>query len=66
MERKLLWDLNERLTQAQRALAEYLPPNSGKTPRDTLNELLVILDNGEIHELQERIPEKPALFVVSS
>jgi hypothetical protein len=65
MERKLLWDLNERLTQAQRALAEYLPPDSGKSPKDTLSELLGILDNRELIELQERIPKKPALFVTS-
>ena len=50
--------------QAQRVLAEYLPPDSGKSPKDTLNELLGVLDNREIHG-QERIPEKPALFVVS-
>jgi hypothetical protein len=61
---KQLTELNSFVRRAQRVLADYLPPDSNKTADDTLSELLGILDNRELHRLQEKIPAKPALFAV--
>jgi len=55
MERKLLAELNEFVERAQRVLAEYLPPDSGKSERETLSELLGILDSRGLHQLQGEI-----------
>ena len=41
----LLRELNYRLRRAQRVLAEYLPEDSGKSEKDTIAELLGILDS---------------------
>ena len=55
MERKLLAELNEFVERAQRVLADYLPPDSGKSERETLGELLGILDSRGLHQLQNEI-----------
>ena len=61
MERKLA-ELNEYVRRAQRVLAEYLPPDSGKSAEATLGELLGILDSRELVSLQAEITKRPALF----
>ena len=57
----LLTDLNSYLLRAQRVLAEYLPEDSGKSEKDTIAELLGILDDCQLHRIQKRI-RAPALF----
>jgi hypothetical protein len=61
-ERKLLRQLNEHVKRAQRVLAEYLPVDSGKSEKDTIAELLGILDSRELHRIQQQLASKPALF----
>jgi hypothetical protein len=63
---EVLWDLNSRVEQAQSALAEYLPNDSGITPEAALSNLLGILDDREFLKIQdearELLGEQPALF----
>ena len=61
-ERRLLRDLNDHVKRAQRVLAEYLPDDSGKSEKETIAELLGILDSRELHGIQEQLRAKPALF----
>ena len=61
-ERRLLRDLNDHVRRAQRVLAEYLPDDSAKTEKETISELLGILDGRELHRIQEQLRAKPALF----
>ena len=64
--REVLWDLNNRVEQAQSALAEYLPPDSGISPQDAISDVLAVLDDREFLKLQdearELLGERPALF----
>jgi hypothetical protein len=64
-ERRLLRELNDHVKRAQRVLAEYLPEESGKSEKDTIAELLGILDSRELHRIQKQLASKPALFVDS-
>jgi hypothetical protein len=57
MERKFLGELNEFVERAQHVLAEYLPPDSGKSEKEALAELLGILDSRGLHRLQGEINE---------
>lgn len=63
---EVLWDLNSRVEQAQSALAEYLPNDSGISPEAALSNLLGILDDREFLKVQdearELLGERPALF----
>jgi regulator of sirC expression with transglutaminase-like and TPR domain len=63
---KLLTELNGHVVRAQRALAEYLPPNSEKSEREVIGELLQILDNRSVVQLQDEIAasvaERPVFF----
>ena len=62
MERKLA-ELNEYVVRAQRVLAEFLPPDRGKSERDTITELLGILDSRKLLRLQAEIKKShPAFF----
>ena len=62
----VLRELNDRIEEAQVALADYLPPDSEITPRDTISNVLGILDDREFLKLQdearELLSERPALF----
>ena len=64
-ERTLLRQLNDYVKRAQRVLAEYLPEESGKSEKDTIAELLGILDSREMHRIQEQLRAKPVLFANS-
>ncbi len=64
-ERRLLRELNDHVKRAQRVLAEYLPEDSGKSEKDTIAELLGILDSRELHRIQEQLRARPALFANS-
>ena len=64
-ERTLLRQLNDHVRRAQRVLAEYLPDDSGKSEKETLSELLGILDSRALHRIQEELRAKPALFAHS-
>lgn len=57
-----LAELNGYVRRAQRVLAEYLPPDSGKSAEATISELLGILDDKALLKLQATIPQKTALF----
>ena len=63
---EVLWDLNNRVEYAQRALAEYLPPKSGVSPGAAISNVLGILDDREFLKIQdearELLGEQPALF----
>jgi hypothetical protein len=61
-ERKLIRQLNDTIKRAQRVLAEYLPEGSGKSEKDTIAELLGILDSRELHSIQQQLASRPALF----
>jgi hypothetical protein len=56
-ERQLLAEINEHVRRAQCVLADFLPPDSGKSEQDTIAELLGILDSREIHRIQREIDE---------
>jgi hypothetical protein len=63
---EVLWDLNSRVEQAQSALAEYLPNESGISPETAISKVLGILDDREFLKVQdearELLGERPALF----
>jgi hypothetical protein len=63
---KVLADLNGRVERAQRALAEYLPNESGISPEDAISNVLGVLDDREFLKIQaegRKLPgEQPALF----
>ena len=52
--------------KAQVALADYLPPDSEITPRDTISNVLGILDDREFLEIQSEaralLGKQPAFF----
>jgi hypothetical protein len=56
-ERQLLQEINEHVHRAQHVLAEFLPPDSGKSEEATIAELLSILDSRELHRIQREIDE---------
>jgi hypothetical protein len=56
-ERQLLAEINEQVHRAQRVLADFLPPDSGKSEQDTIAELLGVLDSRELHRIQREIDE---------
>lgn len=63
---ELLREINGYVERAQHALAEYLPPDSGITPRDAISNVLSELDNGGLLKVQaearELLGEQPAFF----
>jgi hypothetical protein len=62
---EVLWDLNNRVEQAQEALADYLPNESGIAARDAINNVLGILDRELLKtqdEARELLGERPAFF----
>ena len=63
---EVLWDLNSRVEEAQSALAEYLPNDSGISPEAAISNVLGILDDREFlkvkDEARELLGERPALF----
>ena len=63
---EVLWDLNNRVEQAQSTLADYQPPDSGISSKDAISNVLAILDDRELLEIQdearELLGERPALF----
>ena len=61
-ERRLLRELNDTVSRAQRVLAAYLPEESGKSEKETIAELLGILDSRELHRIQQQLATRPALF----
>ena len=54
---EVLWDLNNRVEQAQSTLADYLPPDSGISSKDAISNVLAVLD-----EARELLGERYALF----
>lgn len=54
---EVLWDLNNRVEQAQDALAEYLPDESGISPRDAISNVLAVLDDREFLKVQDEARE---------
>ena len=62
----VLRELNDRVEEAQGALDHYLLPDSGITPRDTISNVLGILDDREFLEIQSEaralLGKQPAFF----
>lgn len=63
---ELLREMGGYVERAQHALAEYLPDDSGISPRDAISSVLGELDNGGLLKVQaearELLGEKPAFF----
>ena len=53
------------MTPSSALLAEYLPEESGNSAKDTISELLGILDSRELVRIQKQLAGKPALFPTS-
>ena len=49
---EVLWDLNNRVEQAQLGLAEYGPGGGDITPEDAVGNVLGILEDPEFLEIQ--------------
>jgi len=62
---KLLTELNGHVVRAQRALAQYRPPDSRISERELIAELVAILDSRALISLQDDIAaaaQRPAFF----
>ena len=59
--------MNNRVEQAQRGLADYLPNDSDISPQDAICNVLAVLDDREFLSIQnvarELLGERPALFM---
>jgi len=58
----LLTELNSYVIRAQAVLATYRSNDGGKSEKETIAELLNILDSRELHELQMQVARKSAFF----
>ena len=50
---EILWDLNNRVEQAQSTLADYLPPDTRISSKGAISNVLAVLDDRELLKIQD-------------